>query len=154
MGNDDVVSKDASRVRDWRRRKREAEARAKVLFAEDTDRVSSSEESVELTDDNIAKVIALRDAIGDFTWDSEENLAKSKVFASISFLLAASSAIKEEASKLGIPVTHTGICFEVDTPGDLDLAIAQFWEFAKVANNVKESVLKVERKKPQKKEGK
>ena len=137
-GNSD--SRQASAVRGWRQRKAATVARAKVLFSEGTDRVPYKGECVELTDDNIAAIISLRNAMDAF------NPGKVAVYAGVTFPLAASNDMKKEAAKLGIPVTRTGICFPVEAPGDLTRAIAQFWDFAKVAKNAKETVLKVGRK--------
>jgi hypothetical protein len=134
-------SKPSPALRDWRQRKAAAVARTKVLFSEGTDRVPWKGEGVELTDDNIAKVVELRTAMETF------NPGKVAGYAGVTFPLAASEDMKKEAAKLGIPVTRTGIYFPVEAPGDLARAIAQFWEFAKVAKDARETVLKVERKK-------
>ncbi|HMF32713.1 MAG TPA: hypothetical protein VKK79_14915 [Candidatus Lokiarchaeia archaeon] len=131
-------------MQDYRRRKKEAEARAKILFTEGTERIGARENSVELTDDNIAKICELRDALEEF------NPGKTAVFADVNFPLAASDVIKKEAVKFGIPTTCSGICFVVESASDLDLSIAQFWKFAKVAKEIKETVLRVERKKRRK----
>ena len=81
------------------------------------------DESLKLTDDNLARIRLLRDAL------AELNAVRSGAFATLRFAMEASAAVKYIGEKYGFEATETGICIAVDTQEDLDGALGKFQEF-------------------------
>jgi hypothetical protein len=81
------------------------------------------DDSLKLTDDNLARIRLLRDALAQL------NAVRSGAFATIRFAMETSEAVKFIAEKYGYEATETGICIVIDTQGDLNGALQKFQEF-------------------------